>query len=673
MLSFRSSPRSWGLRNGVLAVGIIFSAVLLYQRFLQDAPSLWYSAVHDRNGHYRRSQGFACAIRQGNVGGVIHQIHAATVWPPLHPLLTGVVLAVGGTDYRLAVLPSLAGWVATCWFAFSLARRLAPRYKSLAGGIALLFTFASPAHRAYATDIMLESLGAALTLATLHFYVIARQEGSAWSGRCFGLLLLALFLTKYNYWTLLSAGLLLGTMFEFRVKLYHFLSAYAQSHASPQRSVAGRLFDWVHVQLSQPLTYLLLASFALACHVRFVGPVTCTVMGQRVEIETLDFPAQLFFVFLLLRVLPWWWHSGRHAAAQLPVPARQLVHWHIYPLAIWFLWPRRLGIFLWYITFTQHGRSGPSSPWTGNFTYYWQCLLRDYHANAASLVLVLVLIALAVIGRRRPAGQLPVLVFLASAALLTNYHSANRSRFLHSWLAVGWVVAGIGAARGIEQINRHFLRRPIRTAGAAGRSWIGRRARRFAPRAVIWGALGGLACLQGSVLVQQGHSQEGGTQTTRPSLLPIADAVCSELHHARQPIVVSNEPFAWLLDWRLAEYRSGASDPSPAVRQVPRELLVGAFPERLDAWLRQNTCDLLIRITALVPADRESSSGSLGSSVADAEWHFTAPLNLTVQIWRSFPTQKPEAQAKEHVVPSLAPQACMWPDWGAVSQARPAP
>ena len=38
--------------------------------------------------------------------------------------------------------------------------------------------------------------------------------------------------------------------------------------------------------------------------------------------------------------------------------------------------------------------------------------------------------------------------FLAVAALLTNYHLANRSRFLHSWVAVAWVLAGVGAIVG---------------------------------------------------------------------------------------------------------------------------------------------------------------------------------------------------------------------------------
>src|SRR5262245_46580192 len=214
----RLTPPGWA-RNLLVLSLILLSAALLYVRFRHDAPALWYSVVHDRNGHCSRSEHVAFALRQGSLPNLIKEVHAATVWPPLHPLLTGLVLAVGGIDYRVAVLSSLAAWAATCWFAFALARRLVPRLQDLAGGVALLLTLASPAHRAYGTDIMLESLGAALTLATLYFYVTARQEGLVWRGRCCALLFLALYLTKYNYWMLLAAGLLLSALWEYRARL----------------------------------------------------------------------------------------------------------------------------------------------------------------------------------------------------------------------------------------------------------------------------------------------------------------------------------------------------------------------------------------------------------------------------------------------------------------------
>src|SRR5262249_5118673 len=162
----------------------------------------------------------------------------------------------------------------------------------------------SPALRAFATDIMLESLGAALTLAALYFYVGARQERSAWRGACCALLLLALFLTKYNYWTLLTAGLLLGALWEFRP----FLGGAVRS---PWRR--GGWWRGLAGQLRHPLTYLLLPAFGFALYVQWVGGLTFTLAGKPLKLDSLDVPAEICFVLLLLRVLPWWWRRGRHA------------------------------------------------------------------------------------------------------------------------------------------------------------------------------------------------------------------------------------------------------------------------------------------------------------------------------------------------------------------------
>ena len=119
----------------------------------------------------------------------LDDINQARVWPPLQGLLTAGVLLVGGLDYRLAVLPSLAGWVGTVFFGYLLAKRALPTGGVFAGLIAALFIVASPAHRAYGTDIMLESVGACLTLVVLYCYLVLVQARpqAVWTGRCLGL------------------------------------------------------------------------------------------------------------------------------------------------------------------------------------------------------------------------------------------------------------------------------------------------------------------------------------------------------------------------------------------------------------------------------------------------------------------------------------------------------
>ena len=139
----RRGEMPWALRLAVVIV-ILGSAAALYAQFLPVARFLWYSAEHDRSGHYARSFNVAVALRHASIGGLIREIHEATVWPPLHPLVTGAVLALTGLDYRFAVLSSLGCWAVTCWFVFALATRLVPRYRWFAGCVALLLRACQP-------------------------------------------------------------------------------------------------------------------------------------------------------------------------------------------------------------------------------------------------------------------------------------------------------------------------------------------------------------------------------------------------------------------------------------------------------------------------------------------------------------------------------------------------
>jgi hypothetical protein len=308
-----------------------------------------------------------------------------------------------------------------------------------------------------------------------------------------------------------------------------------------------------------------------------------------------------------------------------------VVHWHVYPVCLWFLWPRRLGLFIWYVTCTQIGRAAPSDPWTGNLAYYWQCLTHDYHTSLASLVVVVALVALAVLlRRRREPASLAVVIFVAVAALLTNYHSANRSRFLHSWWAVTWVVAGVGAAGCLEWLVDHSL---------------SRLARRMVPAAVC-AALVGVACLQGAALVAPGHSEEGGVKPAQPNLLSLTDSVLPELADARHPAVISDPPFHLLLDWRRGErqrHRKGFLTP-------PRALLTAPAPGQLDVWLEQSSCDVVLLIDApcspdAMPAPAVATGqvrnllASSGKFVLASQRHFPALGNVTVEVWRPAPGQ----------------------------------
>jgi hypothetical protein len=612
----------WGLNIAVVGL-ILAAAVSLYCNFRPDAPSLWYSTSHDRNGHYQRSQQVAFALREANLPRLINAIHTATVWPPLHPFVTGPIMAVGGIDYRVAVLSSLAAWAAMCWLAFALAVRLAPRCKWLAGGVALLLTLASPAHRAFATDIMIESLGAALTMAALYFYVVAVDDRSAWHSRCFALTLFALFLAKSNYWTLVAAGLIPALLFRYRAPLADWFRAWRRTFS---------LRAWLAAQARHPLTYLLLASFGFLGYVRVFGGLTVTLAGHRVVIGSLNFPVQVCYVLLFLRVLPWWWRSGRVAAARLNPPFRQMIYWFVYPLAVWLLWPNRLGTFLWYVTYTQHGGAAEYGPWSGNFWYYWPVLGQDYHANAISAAIVVGLTAVAILGWRRwSAGGAAVFICLVVAAVLTNYHSASRGRFLHSWVAIIWVTAGVGAAWIVDRLTRLSIPNVVGPAALRLRA------------ALAVGAVAGIAWLQGAALLQTGHAEEGGPRVTDPNLLAVADAVVPTVQAACRPGLLSDPPFQLVFDWRLSESQGAAR----RLLTPPRDLLT-ATPGPLDEWLDRTACDVVLLIDAPQRRDWTATPGfdiarlrsllvTSGAYVLESERRFVQGSDITVQVWRRDP------------------------------------
>ena len=199
---------------------------------------------HDRHSHYMYGLNLALDLRTGDIVRLFHDFDRLRVWGPLHPILVALSQLVGGPDHRLAVLPSLAGWIMTIWFAFLTGRRLLPTGGDAAGLLAAFFVAISPAHRAYATDCMYESLGAGLSLAALYFYLAAVQDQSRRAAIALGVTLSILFLHKYNYWLLVLFGLTLG---EFARQPRAWL-AYARSVC--QR---GRLPAWAIAEIKQPL------------------------------------------------------------------------------------------------------------------------------------------------------------------------------------------------------------------------------------------------------------------------------------------------------------------------------------------------------------------------------------------------------------------------------------
>lgn len=191
-----------------MAAAAVVIAAVCYLQYREIARFRWAGMAEDRNAHYLFGLSLALDVQQLDVKNLLSDLDGARVWPPLHGVLVAIALLTGGLDHRIAVLPSLAAWVGTVVLAFLVARRAVPRGGNLAGMVAAIFTAASPAHRVFATDVMLESLGACLSLLAVYCYLRAAQQPTERSYKHLGLALTALFLTKYNYWFLVAVGML---------------------------------------------------------------------------------------------------------------------------------------------------------------------------------------------------------------------------------------------------------------------------------------------------------------------------------------------------------------------------------------------------------------------------------------------------------------------------------
>jgi hypothetical protein len=527
----------------------------------------WDSAVHDRNTHYLLGLSMALDARRGDVRHFVAELEGARTWPGwLHGLLVAAVLAVGGPDYRLAVLPNLAAWAGTVVVGFLLARRLAPRGGNWAGLIAAGFIAASPAHRVFATDLMLESLGAFLSLLALYLYVVTvQQPRAAWAGHCLGLSLTALFLDKYNYWLLVALSLAAADLASAPREWCAWLSGLLAG-------VDWRRWAWA--QLRHPLTYAL-ALLAVLLAVVLAGRGGTLHIGQgEVALRSPYNLVNLAYGLLFLRVALWWAKGGKAWARGLEPRTRSLVAWHALPVAVYFLLPKRLGYLLWFVSPANTGQTAPEGLASG-WIYYLRCLGADYHAASWAMLLTVGLAAAAFLGLRklRPGGR-AVFIFFLVAASLTVLHPQRKSRYVHTWVAAGWVAAGLGFA-----------------AVTCGR--CARRAGPFRPWLTA-AAAAGVLLAHGPALSTAGHSPERGHDHLGGSTCDLADVYLPWVADSRRTAFLSTIEMKYLMRWTCLErFRR------PDLIEVDLKGFGPSAEENrrsFERWLASTSCDTLVFI-----------------------------------------------------------------------------
>lgn len=603
----------WALPSLVLLVSLVLAGCV-YAQFLRVDRSLWYNPYHDRNAHYLYSLKLATDVQNGRVLQLINDLNRARIWPPLHGMAAGMALLIGGRDYRLAVLPSLAGWVMMVFLGFLVARRAAPRAGNLAGLIAAFFLAASPAHRAYAADIMLESLGAALSLLVLYCYLLTVQ-GSARDvlrARFLAVSLLLLFLEKYNYWLLVVLALLAAEGCN-RWGVYWKI-ARTLLHGIDWRT-------WVAGQLRHPLTWgialLTLASAFVFLH----GERPFRWAGHSISLYPPHNLIHVAYVLFFIRLAQWWRVEGRQWARQLDPRLRQIILWLLCPLALWFLLPKHPSYFVWYLSFADRAPH-QQMDFLGGCRDYATWAVQDYHISVASGIMAgfLCLCGLLAWRRLRPGGS-AVLALVVLASVLTPMHPNHKGRMLHSWIPAVWVTAGLGAASLSKKLTTESRRHREEFAAEDAEStekdetFLIKRDRLnllipnflfllFLVFLSVYSVANSSLCSFDSMVrasLLSGHAVEGGPHMDQPSMVDVTDAYLSEVSSSNRTLLLTSLPLKPMAQWTWLE-RFGNFD---ALEERWYGFGAGGADNRrgFANWLQTTVCDTLVFCESTISRD----------------------------------------------------------------------
>ena len=422
----------------LVAAGAAALAVSLWTSHAAAPDLLWRGVYHDRNGHFAYGLDLALAVETFDPLWFLSELEKAKVWPPLHGLILSGVLLVGGIDHRLGIVPSLIGWVMTIVLSWLITRRLfAARLPGvLAGAVAVTLTAASPAFRLLAADVMLESLGAGLSALALFAAMLAGAQPD-WPARwrLLALTLTALFFYKGNYWGLVVVALAL---------------AYLSLDAGLWLRRAGaalRAFDAggaARRALRDPLLVAAAAVVALVGFLYWRGPTSVALFSRPVSLYPPENLATVAYA-LLFACAALAWHRHRTAFdAALGPAARILFYWHVVPVAISFLVPKRIAVFLWSVGPANYDWQNPYDP-IGGALLYWRAFAEGFHVAPwmAVLALALASIGMVRIWRTPPARGVVVLALWSVIAVVA--HPQHQGRFLASWVFAVWICAGVGA------------------------------------------------------------------------------------------------------------------------------------------------------------------------------------------------------------------------------------
>lgn len=560
--------RPWLVKVGTIVVAFLALADALGRLagYASDSRLLWRMPNHDRNGHFGFALDLALALRDVDIFNFLSHLERAQVWPPLHGLVLAATMLAGGIDMKLAIVPSLAGWVATIVLVWLIGLRLFSdtAQGALAGALGVAFAIVSPGFRLITADVMLEGLGAGLSCFCIYSYLRAREAPAQrrwW--RILAIALTTLYFEKYNYWLLTAAPLAMALLLD--------EPARARAILAPMRGILGVLRG----ELRQPLTWAFLVMLAVVIAIAFHGPLSVSVFSGNVSLYPPNNLLTLAYAFLFARIAIAWKRNRAPFDLAIGPALQQIAYWHVLPVMASLLIPKRLAPFLWFIGPTHH-HGLTYNPW-GAARWHWDGFASGFHVAPWSAGLVALGIVLALVGiviRRadRPLRAVALVGLIGAAAVVL--HPQQQLRFQTTVLPPLWMLAGAGWALLIGLLTARI---PRLAAGAASAA-----------------AVGALYFAQSGYPLRAEAYQAAIHPRTGPSNFVLFDAYHPHLAGAQRVGFITTSDSSAFYRWTLAESckcRAQIEQPFIA-RGADREQMRA----RTAAWLARTRADTIVGI-----------------------------------------------------------------------------
>jgi Dolichyl-phosphate-mannose-protein mannosyltransferase len=425
----------------VLVIASIFAASMLVN-YAANPGELWYGLLQDRNVHFDAAIQLAVALRNFDVPTFLGLLLEPHIWPPAADLSLAVVMILGGMDLSLAILPGLVSWTCTMTLILLIARRLFSDQwtGNVAGALAVTFALGSPAFRLISADVMLEGPGAALTAFCLYAYIRARTKILAESERWWGALaigLTVLFFEKYNYWLMIALALAIAYFSEDLSSWLKWIRTHA-AMATP---------DTARAIIRDPFIIAATGLVVLEIVIYALRPTAVDLFDVHVVVrDAWKDVATAIWAVLFVRAVLLWRKYRKPFDSALGFAGRRVFYWHLLPIGIFFLIPKRIVDVLWFV-----GANWGQKPFSFHplyaISWQWLGFSQGFHVTPwiAILVLGLAVVSAVGLGRLRVGARAVLLLAVLSAAAVI-LHPNQEWRFQASWIFSVWILAGAGGA-----------------------------------------------------------------------------------------------------------------------------------------------------------------------------------------------------------------------------------